>query len=80
MLTADANRATRELISFGEFAMTAGRFGRTPNAFCNCSSAGFDFSGAEAMSSSSKLAPSRLPVPDPGQLPDGRLLPANPVN
>ena len=49
MLTADANRATGELISFGEFAMTAGRFGRTPNAFCNCSSAGFDFSGAEAI-------------------------------
>jgi hypothetical protein len=36
-------------MSFGEFAMTAGRFGRTPNAFCNCLRAGFDLSGAEAI-------------------------------
>jgi hypothetical protein len=36
-------------MSFGEFAMAAEMLGITPNACCNISSPGFEFSGAESI-------------------------------
>ena len=35
-------------LSFGEFAIAAASLGMKPKARCNCSSTGFDFSGADA--------------------------------